>query len=131
MYEEDITNWDEPKRKEYRDKRLEELPDVLFKLFDPVYPSDMKNLSGLLFRPSTNPLLWILYIINKYPDLTAQLIYRQVKKPVRDVILIKGSSEEMQKFCEQFRKLLQTFNPEEDLEGKMKTLAVKEEVPKS
>lgn len=125
MYEVDVTQWDETRKKKYRENRLNELPNVLFKLFDPPYPSDMKNLCGLLFGPTSNSALWMIHITDKFPNLTFQWTRRQVTKPVRDVIYIEGSSEEMEKFCKQFRKLLEIFNPEDDLGAGMGALAVK------
>lgn len=125
MYEEDVNNWDKPKIKKYRENRLNKNPNFLFTLFDPPYPSDMKNLCGLLFRPTSDPSQWMKYITDKFPNLTVQWTHRQVKKPERDVIFMKGSSEEMEKFCKQFRKLLEIFNPEDDLEAGMGALAVK------
>lgn len=121
MYADDVTEWNKNKKKKYRDKKLNENPDVLFKVYNPPYPFNLDNLCGLVFRPTSDPVLWMRLIIQTYTNLSPQWSRRQVTEPVRDVINIKGSSEELLKFREKFQKHLRKIACE-DLAVRMKKL---------
>lgn len=128
---EDASNWEEDERNTFRNDQLETHADVVFKLYDPIYPQQQEFLYNLLFRPSSDPIKWMRLIIKKYPTLKVSWTH----DPVRNVISIWGDSKTLREFCEKFPDYLQEIETEELTARLQETLTteentMKEELPK-
>lgn len=107
---EDATDWNDNRRKTYRDKQLDGNADVLFGVYKPVYPTLRENLHSLLFRPERDPIWWMIIIRDKYTKLTVQWTHRRVTGPARDVINVSGKLENLEKLCCEFPNHLQEIS---------------------
>ncbi|KAI2647896.1 Bis(5'-nucleosyl)-tetraphosphatase [asymmetrical] [Labeo rohita] len=127
----DVTGWTEEEKEKFKEGVLREEADVLFKMFTPDYPSRMTNLTSLIFRPTSDPALWMA-LIEEYEDLTAQQIgYRQVQDGVQEdagqdkpLIHITGDPKELRDFCKNFRGNLNSFKVQH-LEESLQKLKLK------
>lgn len=104
-----VTDMTEDEQKQLRRKKLQKNPDVLFKLYKPIYPPEKDQLHNLLFRPTSDPLLWMQFCRENYDKLSFQWTHKQAHKPVRDVISIMGALEELNTFCASFPTILETL----------------------
>ncbi|ROL42117.1 hypothetical protein DPX16_1302 [Anabarilius grahami] len=71
----DATRWNDNQRKKFRDDRLDDNADVLFRVYKPVHPPDIQKLHCLLLTPTRDPIWWMMFIRRHYV-LTVQWTHR-------------------------------------------------------
>ncbi|KAB5574643.1 hypothetical protein PHYPO_G00211370 [Pangasianodon hypophthalmus] len=86
-------------KKQYRDEKLKDNPDVLFKIYRKA------KLHVLLFTPS-HPVEW-KRVIYKHTtlDTSVQLTVRRAVKGDLPIINMSGSEDELQYICDRFAQL--------------------------
>ncbi|XDV28497.1 hypothetical protein PO909_031801 [Leuciscus waleckii] len=107
---EDATDWNDNRRKTYRDNQLDGNADVLFGVYKPVYPTLRENLQCFLFRPERDPIWWMIIIRKQYTKLTVQWTHRRDTGSARDVINVSGRREDLEIFCLEFSKQQEKIN---------------------
>lgn len=74
--DENVTDWNDKRRKAFRDDQLDGNADVLFKVYRPVDPlATEQKLHCLLLRPTRDPIWWMMFIRRHYV-LTVQWTHR-------------------------------------------------------
>ncbi|ROL47954.1 hypothetical protein DPX16_0130 [Anabarilius grahami] len=127
----DVTILTVCERKKIRDDELDANPDVLFKIYSPVYPAEKDKLCALVFRSTQDPIRWMTLLNDTYSNITTQWTPRKFKPLPRNVIKISRSGDEIQTICKEFPNHLATINHPgdvmEDLEARAQRLTIQPE----
>ncbi|XDV28495.1 hypothetical protein PO909_031799 [Leuciscus waleckii] len=126
----DVSGLSIPERKLIREAELDANPDVLFKVYSPVYPPDYEKLCALVFRPTADPIRWMT-LLNRYRNITTQWTHKQFTPLPRNVIKISRRGDEINTICVEFPKHLEEINNPandiEDLGARLQRLKVNQE----
>ncbi|XDV28569.1 hypothetical protein PO909_031825 [Leuciscus waleckii] len=113
---EDVTDLSVHERKKRREANLDANPDVLFRVYSPVYPPDDEKLCALVFRPTADPIRWMT-LLNRYRNITTQWTHKQLTALPRNVIKISRRGDEINTICVEFPNHLEEINdPANDIE---------------
>lgn len=120
MYEGD----DYRKTKKYRDARLKENPDVLFRIYQK--KKEEKKLHVLLLMPS-DPAVWTRVILNNTTtDKSFQLTVGRLQNGHLPVINMSGPEHELEQICDTFDQLynrvMENMNEMEELNARIQEL---------